>query len=235
MSGIEIVVIMDRSGSMESVRSDMQGGLNNFVEEQQKIDGDATLTFARFDDRYEMVHEGVPIRSVEADELELSPRGMTALHDGVGKTLSTVWDNRRDAKVRNGKVVVLIVTDGLENASTEWTKTGVKEKIEVCEANGWEIVYLGANVDAFSEGGQLGTTIGKSVGYDPTAASIAAMYTALNTSVSNFRSGDADGVVFTAAQRNSIKAGEGFRAGRLEREELTRNLVAKAERIDSVE
>ena len=153
----DITVVMDRSGSMNVCQSDAEGGLNHFVDEQKKQPGEALFTLVQFDHEYEFVHRGIPIRTVP--HCQLVPRGNTALLDAVGRAI--VETGERLAKMneadRPALVVVVIITDGQENASKEFSRTKIKEMISHQQAAyKWQFTYLGANQDAFAEAGALG-------------------------------------------------------------------------------
>lgn len=156
----EIVCIIDRSGSMHSIVDDAIGGFNAFLEDQKKVDGEATLTFVQFDNEYEVVHENKPLNDVPNLDLNTYvPRGSTALLDAIGRTIDTVGkrlSNTPEDK-RPNKVIVSILTDGEENASREYTLSKIKEMItHQKEKYNWEFIFLAANQDAFSEGFKLG-------------------------------------------------------------------------------
>jgi hypothetical protein len=156
----DIVVVLDRSGSMASVLDDTIGGFNTLVEEQKAATGRARLTLTQFDDEYEIVHERRDVRGVEPlSRATYVPRGSTALLDAVGRTIMSVRAKiARDAATeRPGKVVFVIITDGQENSSREFRREGVFELIREQESQaGWEFVYLGAHQDAITEAASLG-------------------------------------------------------------------------------
>ena len=156
----EIVCIIDRSGSMEPVRSDAIGGFNAFLEAQQKLPGDAHLTLVLFDHEYDRVLDAVPLAAVQPFTAETyMPRGTTALLDAVGRTIDDVGDRLANTPevVRPGKVLVCILTDGMENASRDYTRDRVKGMIEHQQQKyGWEFMFLAANQDAFGEAGAMG-------------------------------------------------------------------------------
>lgn len=150
----EIVVLLDRSGSMQSAKDDHEGGLRSFVEDQKQLEGDVRFTLVQFDSQgpCEIVYDGVPI--AEVGEIKLTPRGGTPLLDAIGLATSHV-EKRLDGK-KPDQVIVMVITDGEENSSREWTRERIKGRIEELEKREWKFLYLGANVDAFSEAGGLG-------------------------------------------------------------------------------
>lgn len=142
---------------MATVQADAEGGINRFVADQAAEPGHATLTLVQFDTTYEFVHKAVPVKDVP--RYELVPRGCTALLDAVGRAVFETGErlaamNEAD---RPGLVVFVIVTDGHENSSKEFTRAKVKEMIER-QTNDykWKFIYLGANQDAFAEAGGIG-------------------------------------------------------------------------------
>lgn len=153
----DITLVVDRSGSMESIREDAEGGINALVREQAKEPGEALLTLVQFDTEYEFVHEGVPLQ--EVPEYHLAPRGATALLDAVGQAINATGE--RLAKMaeadRPGLVIFVVATDGLENSSQEFSKPQIKKMIERQQNEySWQFTFLGANQDAFDEARQLG-------------------------------------------------------------------------------
>ena len=153
----DITLVVDRSGSMEQVREDAEGGVNSFIAQQAKEPGQALLTLVQFDTEYEFLHKGVPISQVP--KYELVPRGMTALLDAVGRAINETGE--RLAKMnegdRPGLVVFVVMTDGLENSSKEFSKATIKEMIERQQQQyNWHFTFLGANQDAFAEAGGMG-------------------------------------------------------------------------------
>lgn len=197
----EFVVILDRSGSMQSAKSDHEGGLRSFVNDQKELSGDIRFTLIQFDcsDPCEIIYDGVPIGDVK--EISLVPRGGTPLLDAIGKATAHV-EGRLKGRSPD-QVIVMVITDGQENSSHEWTRERVKARIADLERTGWKFLYLGANVDAFSEAGVLGITRGAAMNYANNAAGSAGMYRAL--SAANRRSHDnrmaarAAGVSYTSA------------------------------------
>ena len=152
----DITFIIDRSGSMGSCRSDAEGGINEFIRKQREMDGKANLTIIQFDTDYEIVCNGKDINEV-ADYV-LSPRGCTALLDAVGTGIVQAKERIKamNKKDRPGLVIVVIVTDGHENASKEYTLEQVKQLIEKRKSKDWQFTFLGASDDAFDQAGGIG-------------------------------------------------------------------------------
>lgn len=158
--------LLDRSGSMQSIRDDTVGGFDAFIAEQRGLPGECRVTLAQFDDRYEVVYSERPIRDVPS--LELQPRGMTALLDAIGRLVTDA--GARLAALpesdRPATVIVGIMTDGQENASKEWTHPAVRSLIQQqTEAYSWEFLYLGADQDAIEVGAGLGVPAARSMTY----------------------------------------------------------------------
>jgi hypothetical protein len=167
----DITVVLDRSQSMSSIKEEAEGGLNHFIREQQKLPGYAYFTLVNFDTNYEVVYDGVNIQEVEKCTIE--PRGMTALLDAVGRTITETGlrlSNIEEDK-RPGLVVIVIVTDGAENASREFTKSQIKKMIEKQQSEfSWQFTFLGANQDAFAEAADLGISSMSTMTYTPAKA-----------------------------------------------------------------
>ena len=185
-----ILVIVDRSGSMVSIAEDMKGGLNEFFK-SQSIDGQKTLVdYVQFDDAYESVFEDKPVSDAQAF---LVPRGMTALVDAVGKSVVGLGEKlaKKSEDERPGQVIVVLVTDGHENASKDWHADQVKQLLKTQESQwGWEFVFLGANMDAVEVGAALGFAAGSSLTYDASSRGVGMATASLATYTSYLRSGN---------------------------------------------
>ncbi len=166
----EMVFILDRNGSMNGLEADTIGGYNSLLEKQKKEVGDATVTTILFDDQYEMIHDHVAIGKVkDITNKEYFARGSTALLDAVGKTINHVGNRHKNALDNEipGKTMVVIITDGYENASREFTLPQIKQMIErQKEKFGWEFLFLGANIDAVSTAAGFGITVDRAVTYE---------------------------------------------------------------------
>jgi hypothetical protein len=153
----DITLVVDRSGSMQSIQEDAEGGVNSFVKQQAGEPGEALLTLVQFDTEYEFLHKGVPISQVP--KYELVPRGMTALLDAVGRAINETGERlaKMDEQNRPGLVVFVVMTDGQENSSQEFSKADIKAMIQrQQDTYNWHFTFLGANQDAFAEAGDMG-------------------------------------------------------------------------------
>ena len=174
---IDRVFILDRSGSMETCRDDTIGGFNAFVREQREFGG--TLTLVLFDHEYQVVYKNKPMSEVEPLTTDtFVPRGSTALLDAIGRTIK---------EMACTKPTVVILTDGHENCSREYTKAHIKDLVSQCTKDGWTFVYLGANQDAFAEAGSLGIAPACTVNYDVhrTPEAFRALSQAMSSQASN--------------------------------------------------
>jgi len=163
----DITLVIDRSGSMSAIRDDAEGGINTFIREQAEEPGEALLTLVQFDTKYEFVHEGVPIGVVP--HYKLVPRGATALLDAIGRAINETGARLAAMQEtdRPGLVLFVVMTDGLENSSVEFTKSQIKEMIQHQESTySWHFTFLGADQDAFAEGGGMGFAPGAIAGFD---------------------------------------------------------------------
>jgi hypothetical protein len=185
-------VVLDRSGSMSAIQSDAEGGLNEFVKQQKKHPGDCTFSLVQFDTEYEFVYRAVPIKEVR--HIPLVPRGSTALLDAVGRAIVETGERLKAlaGAQRPGLVVFVILTDGQENSSREFSKAKVKEMIEhQTAAYKWQFTFLGANQDAFAEAGGLGISTLGAANYSPAHA--AAAFDAAHSNVARMRTARSDG------------------------------------------
>jgi uncharacterized protein YegL len=143
----EVIAIIDRSGSMEPLRSDTIGGFNSFIEEQKKAEGRASITLVQFDDKYQIDYGGIDVNDVKPlDETTYVPRGGTALFDAVGRTVNAVGARlaKMEEDKRPGQVIILVITDGFENSSREFQTDKVQEMVKhQTEKYSWKFVYLG--------------------------------------------------------------------------------------------
>ena len=161
-----IYFLLDRSGSMQSIKSDIEGGFAAFVDEQRRATGECRATLAQFDDVYELVYADRPIADVPP--LDLQPRNMTALHDAMGRLITDAGQELAalPEAQRPGTVIVAIMTDGMENASKEWTGASIKALVsQQTNTWGWTFMYMGADQDAVEVGVSLGIARDHAVTY----------------------------------------------------------------------
>ncbi|NCB42819.1 MAG: VWA domain-containing protein [Clostridia bacterium] len=165
----ELVFILDRSGSMAGLESDTIGGYNSLLEKQKKEEGEATITTVLFDDKYELLHDRINLKGVSAiTESEYFVRGCTALLDAIGTTIHKIGNVQKHTKEeeRAEKVLFVITTDGMENASRQYDSAKVKAMIERQKARyGWEFLFLGANIDAVETAARFGIAEDRAVNY----------------------------------------------------------------------
>ena len=190
----EIIFIVDRSGSMESIRDDMIGGFNAFIEEQLKVPTECKVSFYQFDThdpKVETVYEQKDLREVPKLNREIFvPRGGTPLLDAVAIVVKKVGErlSKTEEDQRPEKVLVVVITDGEENSSTEWNSDHVKQMIQHQEEKyKWEFVYLGANQDAWAVGGNLGFKSSSTLAYVASAGGTDSMWKSLSDKTIKYR------------------------------------------------
>ncbi|MBR3574486.1 MAG: VWA domain-containing protein [Lachnospiraceae bacterium] len=156
----EVVFILDRSGSMSGLESDTIGGFNSMITKQKKEEGEAYITTVLFDDKIETLHDRIEIGKVEPmNDSQYFTRGCTALLDAIGRTVNHISDIHKYAREedRPEKTIFIITTDGLENASREFSYDKIKKLLtKKQEKDGWEFLFLGANIDAIEVAGKMG-------------------------------------------------------------------------------
>ncbi|MBN8210169.1 VWA domain-containing protein [Bacillus sp. NTK071] len=186
----EVVFLLDRSGSMAGLELDTIGGFNGFVRKQCEEEGETLLTTVLFDDQYEVLWDGVDATKVVLTDQDYYVRGMTALLDAVGKTVVTVGKRLSETPEHRKpeKVIVVITTDGMENASLEYTHEKVKELIEhQRESYNWEFIFLGANIDASKEAANIGIVEEDAYQFEASEEGIDNMYMQVCKAVSDKR------------------------------------------------
>lgn len=184
----EIIFILDRSGSMGCLVEDTIGGFNAMINSQKAEPGDAFVTTVLFDDKYDLLHDRIDIQQIEnITEKEYYARGMTALLDAVGKTINSIGTrlNSTREEQRPDKVLFVITTDGLENASREYNKTQIKEMIQHQQSKyNWTFMFLGANMDAVGEAASLGINTDFARNYTASSIGTQSVYASLSKAVS---------------------------------------------------
>lgn len=185
-----ISVVIDRSGSMSSCWDDTIGGFNSFLATQKEETGKATMTIAQFDNEYDVIANIALIKDIEDLTRETyTPRGGTALFDAIGRTINATESDIAKLDKKPEKVIFVIITDGDENASREYSRNQIMKMIDDHrEENKWEFVFIGANQDALKNGSSMGIRKGFSANYDASAAGTKHMFSSLTTSMSDYRS-----------------------------------------------
>ncbi|MFN2204226.1 MAG: vWA domain-containing protein [Caldilineaceae bacterium] len=172
----EIVCIVDRSGSMDAIRTDAIGGFNTFLADQKQEPGNARLSLVLFNHEYKLVYDNVKIDEVRPlEEKTYVPQGMTALLDAVGRTIDAVGErlSRTPEPERPAKVIVAILTDGLENASKDYSRGKVAEMIQhQREKYSWEFIFLAANQDAIASARSISIDAEDAIAFQATGAGV---------------------------------------------------------------
>ena len=190
----ELVFILDRSGSMGGLESDTIGGFNSMIKKQKKEEGEAIISTVLFDDTCEVLHDRVSVDKIKAmTDKQYYVRGCTALLDAIGGAIHHIGKlhkNMPEDEVPE-KTMFVITTDGMENASHKYSHEKVKKMIEKKkEKNGWEFIFLGANIDAVKEAGKFGIDASRAVNYKCDSVGTAKNFNAISATVSLLRKTD---------------------------------------------
>ena len=177
---------------MQSIASDVIGGFNGFLAEQQRQVGDCRLTLIQFDDQYEVVYAAEPIAHASRLTVDLfQPRGSTALLDAIGRTIDGTGGRLAalSEDERPDRVMLVIITDGLENASSDFTRARIFDMISTQrDVFHWSFLFLAANQDAIAEGASVGIGAQQSLNFSATGAGIRAASRRMSRAVSSLRS-----------------------------------------------
>jgi len=189
----ELVFILDRSGSMSGLETDTIGGFNSMLKKQKKESGEAFVTTVLFDDKYEVLHDRYDIKGVNLlTEKEYYVRGSTALLDAIGITINNIGKALSDTKEedRPGKVLFVIITDGMENSSREFSYEKVKKMVEHQKSKyAWDFIFLGANIDAIKTANSFGISADMATNFVSDSAGTQLNYKIVSEVVSSFRKG----------------------------------------------
>ena len=187
----ELVFILDRSGSMAGLEDDTIGGFNSMIQRQKDEPGEAYVSTILFDNHSTVIHDRVDIRKVAPmTRKDYYVRGCTALLDAVGKAIHHIGNIHKYAREedRPAKTLFVITTDGMENASREYTYDRVRRMItHEQEKYGWEFIFLGANIDAAKEAVRFGINAERAVNYHADHQGTAVIYEAVSEAVSCVR------------------------------------------------
>ena len=187
----EIVFILDRSGSMAGLEKDTIGGFNAMIEKQRRQEGQAYISTVLFDNVSEVIHDRVPLDRVpQLTEKEYYVRGCTALLDAVGGAVKHIGNIHKYARPEDipEKTIFVITTDGMENASRAFNYAQVKEMISQRQAQGWEFLFLGANIDAAREAARFGIHADRAANYHADSQGTEVIYGAVSEAIEHMRS-----------------------------------------------
>ena len=203
----DITIILDRSGSMELIARETISGFNKFLSDQRRLSGEMTLTLVQFNQEIELVLDAQPIGEARSlDRSQYRPEGSTALLDAIGQSIDRTGARLRKMAEgdRPSKVVVVILTDGLENASRTYSTEQVLGMIRhQREKYGWEFVFLGANQDAIQEAAKIGIAPDAALTYAANGAGSKAAYAAMSRLIQSLRQGPGAPAAFTDEDRQS--------------------------------
>ena len=183
----EIIAVIDRSGSMGAIIDDAIGGLNTFIEGQKSLNSKTNLTLVMFDSEYNVVYENEPIENVkDFDRNNYVPRGSTALLDAIGKSIALGRTRKKD--VGSKKVIFVVLTDGMENASIEYTLTQIKSMIKDQKREGWEFLFLSADENSINDAiNHYGFDKNNTVKFDYSGKGVRVGYDSLSAMTLNLR------------------------------------------------
>ncbi len=203
----EIVLVVDRSGSMSSIKNDIEGGFKTFLDEQKKLPGEAYVTYYQFDSIFEKLFEKKSIASV--DGIKIDPRGGTALVDATAKAINEVGARLAATAEadRPETVVFVILTDGEENSSREFSVSKMKEMVEHQKTKyNWKFIFLGANFDALAAGAGYGFSKGTTLNFTTDSNSIKNALSGANSAMCHYRSVGATAADYTFSDQERFAA-----------------------------
>lgn len=187
----ELVFILDRSGSMMGLEQDTIGGFNAMLEKQKGEAGEAYISTILFDNESQVIHDRVKLEEVpRLTEKDYYVRGCTALLDAVGGAIHHIGNIHKYARPEDvpEKILFVITTDGVENASRRYSYDMVKAMItRQKEQYGWEFLFLGANIDAAREAARFGISADRAADYHADSTGTQVAYQAVCATVCNFR------------------------------------------------
>lgn len=201
-TALTVHVLLDRSGSMQSIKTDAIGGFNDYVEQLAKTSPESTLSLTIFDSiSTDTIVDDVTVTKVKPlTEATYQPRGSTPLLDAIGKTVSLL------DKTKGKNKVLVISTDGAENCSVEYKKATIKALLDERQKQGWLVIYLGANQDAFHEGGSIGTMTSNTMNYAATGTGTRSSFAAASNATKRYaQTGSVAAAAFTTEERENAE------------------------------
>lgn len=204
----DIIFILDRSGSMNSIKSSTIEGFNKFISDQQKIKGEAVISLYQFDDKFEVIYENQDInKSPYLTDKTFVPRGMTSLYDAIGKTIINTGERLRKTPEsdRPDKVIFVILTDGQENNSTDYNAQKIRDMIKhQSEKYNWQFIFLGANQDAVLSAQKIGINLDNSMTFNANTKGVSASYASISSNIASYRqTGNAVNLTFNKQDREA--------------------------------
>ena len=188
----EIVFILDRSGSMSGLEKDTIGGFNAMIEKQKKQDGKAYVSTVLFDHESVVLHDRLPLEQIKPmTEDDYTVRGCTALLDTIGGAVKHIGNIHKYARPEDvpEHTMFVITTDGLENASRKYNSRDIKRLIESKKEEGWEFLFIGANIDAIETANDYGISADRAVNYNADSQGTGVVFEAVSETVAKFRGG----------------------------------------------
>ena len=194
-----LVPVVDKSGSMQSIKLDTIGGFNEFLDSQKQVEGEAKITLVLFDTEYNVVYENIPIQNAASlNESTYRPDGGTSLYDALGQAIKMTKKRIESLpeEERPEKVIFAVLTDGEENSSKilnkegqrKYTKEKIFEKIKkLQEVDGWAFLFLGANQDAYQVGSGLGFLANNTVTYKASKMGMKSVMDTVSCFATNYR------------------------------------------------
>lgn len=186
----ELVFIIDKSGSMNGLETDTIGGFNSLIEKQKKEKGDALVTTILFNQNSFILHDRACLNEVnKMKRSDYVAKGCTALLDAIGMTITRLTKKHNELKDEfiPKKTIVVIITDGMENASIEYDYESVKRLIDKQKELGWEFIFLGANIDVCKEASKFGIDKDNAVRYCCDSKGVDLNYSALADAICEVR------------------------------------------------
>lgn len=191
----ELVFILDKSGSMGGLESDTIGGYNAMLEKQKAVEDECRMTTVLFDNNYELLHDRIDIKAVSAiAEKEYFVGGSTALIDAIGRTIHKIGNAQKHTAedYRAEKVMFVIITDGEENSSREYSSEKVKKMIQHQKSKyGWEFIFLGANIDAVETAKRFGIAPNRAQNYHADSEGVELNFRVMSDTIAKFRACEA--------------------------------------------
>jgi len=186
----ELVAVLDKSGSMGGLEDDTIGGYNALLEKQREVEGKCLVTTVLFDHEYSVLHDQVDLSQVRPlTRREYQAGGSTALLDAMGLTIQRVADRQQQAQgeKKDAKVLFVVITDGEENSSVEFSVQRVRELVEAQKQRGWEFIFLGANMDAISVASRYGIDASRAQSFHADHQGVTLNFAAMSEAVADYR------------------------------------------------